>query len=297
MLVPLLAARNAQLLYEATFCVWCLSLSPPLCPVLERAGAAAAAARLVRDTMPPKVVRMAAATLANLARSPACGESAVADIAESHLPAALDALAAADFAAADPELVREAVGLHSRPPLHAPPFSSCCRLSTLQSDDLRTLRDALRTSRRRLTSLERYERELATRRLDWTAVHGPEFWRENAAGFEATEFRALASLRELLEDPGTDETTAAVALSDLGEFAVAHPQGRAILAHLGVRPVVMGFLRREEDLLRQQALLACSKMMVTRWQHVGGFTTAAGGAGGGDAGGTPKPQAAAGAAK
>ena len=184
------------------------------------------------------------------------------------------------------------VSLHS--PLHTPPcpllLSACCHV---QSDDLRTLRDALRTSRRRLTSLERYERELATRRLDWTAVHGPDFWRENAAGFEATEFRALASLRELLEEPGTDETTAAVALSDLGEFAVAHPQGRAILAHLGVRPVVMGFLRREEDLLRQQALLACSKMMVTRWQHVGGFTTAAAA---GDSGGTPKLQAAAAAA-
>ena len=133
--------------------------------------------------------------------------------------------------------------------------------------------------------MERYERELLTRRLDWSVVHSQEFWRENAMAFEAGEFRLLGSLRELLEDPSTDETTAAVAISDLGEFAVAHPQGRAVLAHLGLRPVVMGFLRREEDILRQQALLACSKMMVTRWQHVGGNTTAA--AGGADAA-TPK---------
>jgi hypothetical protein len=105
-LVPLLVARNMQLLYEAAFCVWSLSLLPGLCSALEKAGVAAAAARLVRETMPTKVVRMAVGTLANLARSPEASEGAIADVAETHVPATVDALIGSDTAAGDIEMVR-----------------------------------------------------------------------------------------------------------------------------------------------------------------------------------------------
>lgn len=43
-----------------------------------------------------------------------------------------------------------------------------------------------------------------------------------------------------------------------------------MLASLGLRPVVMSFLKRDEDDVKQQALLAVSKLMVQHWQYVSG---------------------------
>ena len=176
-------------------------------------------------------------------------------------------------------------------------------------DDLRWLSEAVKGNKRKLTSMERYEREvcigggschirinfkpkqlpppsppppsqLTARRFEWTPVHTVDFWRTNATAFEAGDFRLIKALSALLIDPGADDTTLAVALFDIGEFAVNHPQGRALLASLGVRPTVMALLKRDEDEVKQQALLACSKLLVTNWRFVG--------SGGGAApGGTP----------
>ena len=54
----------------------------------------------------------------------------------------------------------------------------------------------------------------------------------------------------------------AVGLSDVGNFAAAHPQGRALATALGLRDVVLSFIasKRDEDDVRQQALLALSKV-------------------------------------
>jgi hypothetical protein len=331
-LVPLLSARNAQLMYEAAFCVWGLSLVPALCPALEAAGVAAAAGRLVRETLPSKVVRMAVGALANLARHPQvtdpavprpsllhwtplistlalypprlqAGDLTVADVSETHVPATLEALSSADATTGDPEVVRlggewdggfwgtARACSDPCPPTTTPDPTRPALCVPPQAEDMRFLSEALRSNKRRLSSMERYERELAAKRFDWTAVHSSEFWKDNALAFEAGDFRLIAALGDLLGDAGTDETTLAVALNDIGEFAVHHPSGRAVLAHLGLRPVVMGFLRREEDALRQQALLACSKLMVVRWQYVGGNTTsgaAAAAAAAGGEGGTPR---------
>jgi V-type H+-transporting ATPase subunit H len=60
--------------------------------------------------------------------------------------------------------------------------------------------------------------------------------------------------------------TVAIALHDLGEFAATHPNGRAVISGLGLRSVVLSFLKREEDDVKQQALLALSKIMVAKWQ-------------------------------
>ena len=86
----------------------------------------------------------------------------------------------------------------------------------------------MRTNRRKLSSFERYERNLASRKFEWTIVHTSDFWKENATAFEADGFKLIGRIRDLLKDTdgGVDETTQAVALFDLGEFAVQHPQGR-----------------------------------------------------------------------
>jgi len=50
-----------------------------------------------------------------------------------------------------------------------------------------------------------------------------------------------------------------------------------------VRPVVMGMLKHDDDEVRQQALLSCSKMLVARWQFVSGSASPAASAGAGAA--------------
>jgi hypothetical protein len=62
-LVPMLNARNTQLLYEVVFCLWSLSLSQVYAPVLERAGAVTGASRLARVGMPLKILRVSFAML------------------------------------------------------------------------------------------------------------------------------------------------------------------------------------------------------------------------------------------
>ena len=104
-------------------------------------------------------------------------------------------------------------------------------------------------------------------------MHSPEFWKEHATSFETGDFRLIKALAELLSDPGADNTTLAVAVADLGQFAVAHPQGRQLLATLGVRPAVLALLKSGDDEVKQQCLLACSKMLLNRWQFVSGNVT------------------------
>jgi V-type H+-transporting ATPase subunit H len=157
----------------------------------------------------------------------------------------------------------------------------------LQLEDLSFIRDAARNNKRKLTSIERYEKELQAKKFEWTMLHSSEFWRENATAFEADGFRLIERIRDLLAEASSansgvgggdasliDDTTQAVALFDLGEFAVNHPQGRTVLAAKGVRPVVMAMLRHDDDEVRQQALLATSKMMVARWEFVSGVAGA-----------------------
>lgn len=248
-LVPMLLARNAQLLYEALFCLWTLSLTPAFASVLERAGTVTAVAKVLRLGMPIKVLRMGVATAVNVAKQPETADDALAEMCETHVPGVVEGLLAGqDGKVADQEL----------------------------ADDLSWLRDALKSNRRKLTSIERYEKDLQAKRFEWVAAHSADFWKENATKFEQDGFRLIKQVADLLQDPATDDTTLAVALSDLGEFAVQHPQGRAVLQSLGVRPVVMSLLKREaDDEVKAQALLACSKMLVTRWEFVGQSPVAA----------------------
>ena len=109
-LVHMAAARNTQLLYEVAFCLWAVSLVGDYCPVLERTGAVTAVARLVRANMPIKVLRVACAVLANVAKHPDCADS-VAEICETHVPEVVDALLASDPRISDPELVRGGRGV------------------------------------------------------------------------------------------------------------------------------------------------------------------------------------------
>ena len=174
-LLPLLASRNAQLLYDALHCLWLISLHKPSAPALEAAGAVGAIARVCRASAPLKVLRVGLGALVNVSKAPGCPD-ALTEVLESHVPALVESLSSAEPPVGDEEL----------------------------NADLRWLRDAFAASGgrfgSRLSSFERYEKELRTRRLDWSRVlHTSTFWREHARAFEKDSFRLLRDLRALLQ--------------------------------------------------------------------------------------------------
>jgi hypothetical protein len=130
-LLPMLSARNTQMLYDAVVCLWTLSLHAPTCAALERLGAVAGVARLARGSLPLKVLRVSLAMLAAVAKQPDCADS-LAEICESHVPETVDALLVQEPRITDIELVRaHAAAAAAAPPLHArlaPPPSPRARL-------------------------------------------------------------------------------------------------------------------------------------------------------------------------
>ena len=92
------------------------------------------------------------------------------------------------------------------------------------------------------------------------------------------DFAVIKALVALLAEDSAapaDAVTQAVALHDLGEFAAQHPQGRAVAAALGAKPVVMALLKRAEGDVKHQALLALSKLMIKSYAFVGSGAAAA----------------------
>ena len=268
-LLPLLSARNTQIVYDAGFCLWFLSLHRPAAGAaaptgveeLARSGAVAALAAACRIGQPMKVQRVVLGALANVCRGAGVGAGAAAqaELAQTHLPDLLAGLLALDPRVPDPELY----------------------------EDAKYLRDALAAAggggagagagaggsgyNGALTSVDKLERELAAGKLAWGPLHTADFWKENALRVERDgDFAVVKRLAELLSEEGVDAVTQAVALHDLGEFAAQHPQGRSIVVALGAKPAVMALLRRAEGDVKHQALLALSKIMVRSWAFVGG---------------------------
>jgi hypothetical protein len=258
-IVPHLTSTEPERAYNATLALWALSLSPSCRKEMDTEDVVHALCALVSpQTRPAKVVRVATATLSNIADDLVASVNAVPLMAETHLAASL-------------KLV----------------------LSKLEDEDLRkdavNLNDALSSNTRILSSMERYDRELATGRLTWSPVHNTAFWREHFAEFEVAGCRRLKALRTLLQagalrpkigesvsagDVLESDPTApaplslAVACADIGEFVTAHPNGRFIASHLGLREVVMELLAHDNNDVRRHALLCTSKLMINQWSFV-----------------------------
>ena len=296
-LLPLLAARNAQIAYDAGFCLWVLSLHRPgagagagagavvAAPTgvqeLARGGAVAALASAVRTGQALKLLRVAIGTLANLARAPgAAGAAACRELALTHVPGVLAQMLALDPRVPDPELFEDAKWLsEALAPLVAAGGAALSSGSGASAG-----------------GVERLDRELATGRLEWGPTHTSDFWKQNAQRVERDgDFAVIKALIALLAVPPPPEgggsgkaqggaaaaaaaavaapvaesVTQAVALHDLGEFAAQHPQGRAVAAALGAKPAVMALLKRAEGDVKHQALLALAKIMTKNYAFVG----------------------------
>merc|ERR1712107_462159 len=106
---------------------------------------------------------------------------------------------------------------------------------------------------------------------NWGHMHTSKFWIDNVMQFERSDFNAVRSLANLIEDRSSDQTTIAVACHDLGEFVSLHPLGKIVVAKLEVKQRVMqlmldnGVTSRE---VRREALVCCQKMTLKRWNDV-----------------------------
>jgi len=240
-MIPVFSTRNPQLLYEAVFSFWVLSLDAEACAVMDRVNAVQILASIARLDGPVKVLRLSLGVLANITAlgplNPVV-ETSLAAMSETPLPAVINQILD-EKKLEDPELMADAA----------------------------TLKAAIDANLRVLTSMERYDREVTSKQLRWTAVHTTEFWKENFKRFEEDNFRLIRALAEVITS-AVDVTTLAVACYDIGEFARFHPHGRLIIDKLRIKTQVMGLLKSEDEGLRRQALLCCSKLMVSRWQFV-----------------------------
>ncbi|CAH0474282.1 unnamed protein product [Peronospora belbahrii] len=133
-------------------------------------------------------------------------------------------------------------------------------------NDIQSVRDVLIREYKELNTMERYEKELKTGRLNWGLLHTDKFWKDNFMRFENKDFELVRLLIELLE---SDESkTVAVALFDLGEFVRFYPNGKHIAKRLGAKKVAMKLMTHENGEVQKQALQCISKMMVNKWEFV-----------------------------
>ena len=72
------------------------------------------------------------------------------------------------------------------------------------------------------------------------------------------------------EDIRDDEVceTLAVCLFDIGEFARNYPNGKSVVGRIGAKTMIMQYVHHPRDMVREQALLCASKMLVKNWQAI-----------------------------
>jgi len=133
-------------------------------------------------------------------------------------------------------------------------------------EDILAVRDSLLRDFRELSSLERYEKEITSGKLDWGFLHTEKFWKEHVMEFEREDFKLIKLLAELLSSENV--ITVSVACHDLGEFVRFYPNGKSLCNHLSVKPVVMNLLSHADQDVQKSALQCVSKMMVNNWEFV-----------------------------
>jgi len=127
----------------------------------------------------------------------------------------------------------------------------------------RTLQPHLRV----MSSMERFEKELKTKTLEWGPVHTTQFWKKNFMRFENNEFQAIKDLVALLDSQ--DTMTVGVSAFDIGEWARLYPDGRRIASELGAKTKLFTLLETVDDEeIRKQVLLATQKLLVVSWHNI-----------------------------
>lgn len=268
-LVALLATPDTQLCYEVGFCLWCMSQFEPARPVLVSSGAVKAFARIVRSGQREKVLRMAFATLAVRLCAPV-SPRARGRCTHSNTRAAC----VLQMVLADDELRHQVVRIVNSTKL-LPNLQQLEEERKIKDEELVTDASFVKQSVEEggegddedASGIDEYTRELDGGLLEWGPCHTTMFWKEHVRAMEARDFAPLRQLLALLSS-SDDTTTLAVACFDIGEFARHHSHGRTVLARLGLKDRVMELIASDNLEVRKQALLCCSKLMVSHWQFV-----------------------------
>ena len=119
-----------------------------------------------------------------------------------------------------------------------------------------------------LNSYEKFKKQLSLGILKWGPVHNDTFWSEHFLLCEENDFDPINQLVILL-DNGSD-LTKAVACYDLGQFARYHPYGKLVLEKKGAKDKIIALMETSKDpAVREQALIAVQKMLISDWQRIG----------------------------
>ena len=270
--------HNVQELYEAGLCAWLLTFHPPACDAMARCGVIRGLMEVAGAAAKEKVVRVATLALRNLASATGARETR----GEEEGGAGSDETrTAGDGGGGGGVGVSGVVGVS----LVAQESALRKLVQNLWLRDfhdeellsaLADLEDGVLARRQEASSWDRYRAEGTSGALDWTAAHTDEgFWRENASKLTDNNCQLLRMLVAAASDPGAEPRTLAVVCHDLGEFATHYPAGRFLVQDLKGKDCAMRLLAHADDEVRKQALLCTQKLLVQKWQFLGGEVSSA----------------------
>ena len=234
--------------YELTFCLWTLSFANDALADFVRNATIEALCEHVAAAPREKVVRVAIATLRNLAEATSDGDDD-ADAAAAASPTAAARMIKCGLA-------KTLKTLRERP--WADPDIAA---------DVDALHKILLANYRELSTLERYVAEIRSGDLTWGLVHSEKFWRENARAAEADDFAVIKLLVDLLAND-KDPQVVSIACYDVGEFVRFYPNGKAVIKHLGAKDRIMALIDHDDPEIQRHALQCVSKILVTNWEFV-----------------------------
>eukprot|EP00980_Cylindrotheca_fusiformis_P030294 scaffold24644_cov122-Cylindrotheca_fusiformis.AAC.1 len=133
-------------------------------------------------------------------------------------------------------------------------------------EDLTQLHQILQRHARDLTRWNVYQAELDSGQLAWGMLHTEDFFREHIKQMEGPkgDFEPVKKLLSLLmQNLHTDDDEAlAICLFDIGEFIWQYPNGRAIAKRLGIREIVLQLLEHPSSKVQAHALQCVSKLLI-----------------------------------
>jgi len=242
-----------QQIYELCFCLWTLTYelnsSPTIRDHFSRSGIVAALVGLLGSAPREKIIRVTILALRNLA-------SCSANAAPGNGQRVIDG----------PFFLSDMIGCGILKSIEMLKDRQWTDPDIL--DDLDILNSLLHENYRRMSRWDVYKAEVDSGQLEWGAVHTNKFFRENAKRLEGSDGN-FGYLKKLIVLASCDnEDVAAIACFDVGEFVCHYPNGRSIAKRLGANQVMMQLIQHDNVDLKQQALLAVSKILVKSWEMV-----------------------------
>lgn len=249
----------SQQMYYLTFCLWTLTfelshfhenenLTTANNMVYQRFlsdGAISVLCHLVQSVPREKILRLAMASLYNLATATSASASVVKEMVACGLPKSLEHLILQQKRSEREDDQQEQ--LHRQ-------TQAIYRILVHYMNHVLSSHWSV------------YQMQLESGTMTWdSGYHSESFFQNNYKMFELNDFHALkllisyVSTEKYLEQ---QEDLVAMACFDIGEFARFYPMGRSIIRRLGATDSIMKLMYHESDVVRHYALRCVSKLLV-----------------------------------